>query len=99
MKCLTYHPAAWAELEAEISHCEAERRGAGSHVRTDIADTLMLVREFPGIGRHDAGGGQRIVTRSYRYVIHYQLLANEIVVWAVADPSREPGYWQSRRSP
>ena len=99
MKSLAYHPAAWAELEAEISHCEAERTGAGAHVRADVADTITLVRDFPGIGRRDALGARRIVTRHYHYIIHYGLQGDQIVVWAVADPAREPGYWQSRRSP
>jgi plasmid stabilization system protein ParE len=99
MKGLLYHPAASAELEAEVSLCEAERRGSGSHVRADVAATLALVREFPQIGRRDLGGAQRIVTRLYRFVIHYQLVEDEIVVWAIAHPSRGPGYWHSRRSP
>ena len=98
MKSLAYHPAAWAELEAEVSHSEAERTGAGAHVRADVADTVALVRDFPGIGRRDRLGVQRIVTRHYHYVIHYELLTDQIVVWAVADPAREPGYWKLRRS-
>ena len=99
MKSLAYHPAASAELEAEIAFCEAERHGAGSQVRTDIAITLMLIREFPRIGRRNLAGGQRIVTRHYRYVIHYELLEDKIAVWAIAHPAREPGYWLSRRLP
>ncbi|MEY2879610.1 MAG: hypothetical protein RLZZ15_1990 [Verrucomicrobiota bacterium] len=97
MKVLAYHPAASAELEAEVGHCEAERRGAGVHVRRDVADMLSQLREFPHLGRRDPGGGRRMVTRRYHYLIHYELLDDEIVVWAVAHPRRAPGYWQSRR--
>ncbi|MBI5771266.1 MAG: type II toxin-antitoxin system RelE/ParE family toxin [Verrucomicrobia bacterium] len=97
MKPVAYHPAAHAELEAEISYCESERPGAGVRVRADVAATLARVREFPGLGRRDHQGWQHIVTRRCHYVVHYELLRDEIVVWAVADPAREPGYWLSRR--
>ena len=93
MKFQVYHAAAWAELEAEVSHCEAERRGAGPHVRADIAETLALVCEFPGIGRRDIEGAQRIVTRRYRLIIPCESRGDRIAVWAVAHPAREPGYW------
>jgi plasmid stabilization system protein ParE len=92
-----YHPAAQAELEAEISFCEAERRGAGAHLRDDILTTLKVVAQFPSVGR--AGElGRRIVTQRYHFIIHYELIDDQIVVWAVAHPAREPGYWQTRRS-
>ena len=98
MKFLAYHPAASAELAAEVSLCESERHGAGVHVRSDISETLALVREFPAIGRRDRFGVQHIVTRRYRYIVHYETLGDQIAVWAVAHPAREPGYWSSRRS-
>ena len=98
MKLVAYHPAALAELEAEISCCERERTGAGAHVRTDIAESIALIREFPRIGRCDRSGARRIVTRNYRYIIHYEFVGAQITIWAVAHPAREPGYWQSRRA-
>src|SRR6266542_3385381 len=97
MKLLAFHPAALAEFEAEILHCARERIGAAAHVRADVSETLMLVREFPGIGRADSDGARRIVTRRYRFILHYEILDEQIVVWAVAHPSREPGYWRARR--
>lgn len=99
MKLVVYHPAASAELEAEVSYCERERTGGGVHVRTDIAESVALIRKFPRIGRRGRSGALRIVTRVYHYIIHYELLGEEIAIWAVAHPAREPGYWQSRRPP
>lgn len=98
MRVLVYHPSAHAELEAEIAHSEGERAGAGQHVRGDVAETLGLLREFPALGRIGKSGQRRIVTNRYRYIIHYEFDSERIVVWAVADPAREPGYWQSRLS-
>ncbi len=99
MRVLLYHPAAQAELEAEVAHCERERVGAGAHVRGDIAESLALLVQFPALGRGGEGGMRRVVTNRYHYILHYELVANQIVVWAVADPAREPGYWRIRRSP
>jgi plasmid stabilization system protein ParE len=99
MKELAYHPAALAELEAEVLFCENERPRAGTHVRADISKTIISVRQFPGIGRHGPDGVRRIVTRSYNFIVHYELIADQIVVWAVAHPARAPGYWLARRTP
>ena len=98
MRILVYHPAAQAELEAEVAHCERERKGAGEHVRADISESLAMLRRFPGLGRRGEGGVRRIVTNRYHYILHYEAVADQVVVWAVADPAREPGYWRSRRS-
>ena len=99
MKELAYHPAAQAELEAEVLFCENERPRAGAHVRADISKAIVSARQFPGIGRNAPDGVRRIVTRSYKFIVHYELIADQIVVWAVAHPAREPGYWLAGRIP
>lgn len=97
MIVLAYHPAAQTELEAEIDFCERAQRGAGAHVRADIAETLQLLAEFPELGRLDDDGTRRMVTNRYRFIIHYEVAGNQLVVWAVAHHAREPGYWSARR--
>jgi len=99
MKEVAYHPAAQAELEAEVLYCENERPRSGAHVRADISKSILSVRLFPGLGHNAPGGVRRIVTRSYKFIVHYELIADQIVVWAVAHPAREPGYWLTRRTP
>jgi toxin ParE1/3/4 len=97
MRALVYHPAAQAELEAEVAYYERERTNAGVHLRADIAETLRLLVQFPALGRPESSGVRRVVTNRYRFVLHYELHSDQIVVWAVAHPSRMPGYWQGRR--
>jgi plasmid stabilization system protein ParE len=99
MKEVAYHPAAQAELEAEVLYCENERPRAGAPVRADISKAIVSVRHFPGLGRDVPGGVRRIVTRSYKFIVHHELIADQIVVWAVAHPARAPGYWLARRTP
>lgn len=99
MNRIAYHPAARAEFEAEINYCEHERRGAGSRLRQDIIETLTWVDAYPEIGRVSPNGTRRIVTRSYHFIIHYELIDGLIVIFAIAHPSREPAYWSARRVP
>ena len=99
MRVLVYHPAAHAELEAEVANCERERVGAGSRVRGDITAALQLLVDFPAIGRVGQDGTRRFVTNQYHYILHYELIADQVVIWAIADPAREPGYWSRRRAP
>lgn len=79
-----------------MAHCERERKEAGEHVRADVAEALALVLRFPALGRSGEGGLRRIVTNRCHYILHYEVAAEQIVVWAVADPAREPGYWRPR---
>ncbi len=97
MRSLAYHPAAHAELEAEISYREGERKDAGRHLRSDIDASLAIALRFPEIGRMGLNGVRRLVTRHYHFIIHYDFSEEQIVIWAIVHPSREPGYWLSRR--
>ncbi|MES2696606.1 MAG: type II toxin-antitoxin system RelE/ParE family toxin [Verrucomicrobiota bacterium] len=93
---VAYHPAARAELEAEVGYYNNERPGAGSNLRADVKETISPLRQFPLLGRPDGDGIRRIVTQRYRFIIHYVIVGNRIVILAVAHPSREPGYWLQR---
>ena len=99
MKELAYHPAARTELEAKVLFCETEHPRAGAHAHADTARALVSVPQFPGLGRPGPDGIRRIVTRGYKSIVHDKLIADLIVVWAVAHPARELGYWLARRTP
>ena len=99
MKELAYHPAARTELEAKVLFCETERPRAGAHAHADTARALVSVPQFPGLGRPGPDGIRRIVTLGYKSIVHDKLIADLIVVWAVAHPARAPGYWLARRTP
>ncbi|MBC7367710.1 MAG: type II toxin-antitoxin system RelE/ParE family toxin [Undibacterium sp.] len=98
MKEIAYYPAAQAEIEAEVLYCENERPRAGARVRADLAKSILSVRQFPGIGRNAPSGVRRIVTRSYKFIVHYELITDEIVVWAPSHPARAPGFWLTLRA-
>jgi plasmid stabilization system protein ParE len=96
-------------VEAEREFIEAaarynvERPGLGdefldalSSARTQIADRPRL---FP---KHDLATRRRefryaLIDR-FPYSIIYLVKKGEIVIFAVAHTSREPGYWMRRRS-
>jgi len=76
MKELAYHPAARAELKAEVLYRETERPRAGAHVRAAITRAIVSLRQFPGLGRPGPDGVRRIVTRGYKFIVHYELIAD-----------------------
>ena len=93
------YPQAQAEFESEIANYENARRGWGGLLREDVLSTIRRLSEFPHLGRPAPGRTRRFVTKRFRFIVCYELISDQIVVWAVAHPAREPGYWQSRRSP
>ncbi len=98
MKRIAYHPAARAEFEAEVLYCENERSGSGARLRKDIIATLALIDVHPEIGRPGPDSIRRIVTRSYHFIVHYELIDGLIVIFAIAHPARAPAYWSTRRT-
>jgi plasmid stabilization system protein ParE len=99
MTAIQIHPQASAELEAEITHYENARRGWGSLLREDVLSTIRQIAVFPRLGRPGSLGSRRFVTPRFLFLVHYDFTADQILVLAISHPSREPGYWQSRRAP
>jgi plasmid stabilization system protein ParE len=98
MRQVVFHPAAHQEFVDEVAYCERERRGAGGNVRADVTALLALLGNFPALGRSDNDGVRPAVTSRYRFVVHYELMVDQIVIWAIAHPAREPNYWTVRRT-
>lgn len=94
---VVYHPAATAELAEEAAYYERERPGIGRKLLADVKEAIALIKAYPLVGRIDDIGTRRVVTQRFRFIVHYGLVGSRIVVWAIAHPSREPGYWIQNR--
>lgn len=93
------HAQAQAEFEFEIGYYEAARPGWGGLLREEVLMTIRRLSDFPQMGGPEPVGTRKFVTRRFRFVVRYELMDNQILIWAIYHPAREPGHWLARRAP
>ena len=96
-----FHPAARAEVLAEVDHLDTVRPGLSEEFVAALSATLEIIGTWPGAGRSwpDRLGGQVVRSfglRRFPFRVVYLVEGGSCTVLAVAHQSREPGYWASR---
>lgn len=64
---------------------------------TALNQTLCLVEEYPEIGAGTYSRARRFPVHGFPFHVVYRIRADAIVIVAVANQSRRPGYWGGRR--
>jgi toxin ParE1/3/4 len=97
VKQIRFHPQADAEVEAETQYY---RREAGPEVSSRfvkaVEQAVRLALEFPNSGSEGLANTRRLQLKGFPHSLVYRSVDEGIVVFAVAHPSRVPGYWQAR---
>lgn len=62
-----------------------------------IEHAFRRIRANPNIGEQIGRGERRLLVRRYPYKVIYRILADRIVVVAVAHHKRRDGYWKRRK--
>ncbi len=95
-----------AEAEVEIEearqYLNEQSSRLASRFLADLARTLAAISarplSFPGLETLPAGlPYRRALLAKFRYAVVFEVMADEIVVVAVAHTSRAPNYWLDRR--
>jgi toxin ParE1/3/4 len=94
---LRFLPQAAAEVRKETGYY---RREAGPELAKRfvkaVEQATQLAGEFPDAGSPGPESTRRIQLKGFPFSLIYRLAGDEIVVFAVACHSREPGYWTRR---
>jgi plasmid stabilization system protein ParE len=91
-----YHPAAEAEYLEAVRHYSRISGQLGLAFVTQVEAAIQRARQFPEAWPPFRRGLRRVRTRRFPYGITYEILTDQIFIWAVAHASREPGYWEGR---
>lgn len=90
----------WEEVFAAARWYDRERAGLGDEFVMALDEDLEKIRSnpdtwprWPGI-KQDTVPIQRYVMRRFPDAIGYQVLADAVVIVAVAHAKRRPGYWR-----
>ncbi len=84
------------ELDDAIEYYNYESPGLGDAFLTEVLTALDRIGEFPEAWHPCSKRTRRCQTRRFPYGIIYQAREHEILVVAVANLHREPGYWLDR---
>jgi len=100
VKRARYHPAARDELRSAIGFVESERQGRGVDLEQAVGRVIrrlqLLPQSAPRWPRMDAREIRRAKVKRHPYLVVYAVLADQLVVLAIAHTSKTPGYWRER---
>jgi plasmid stabilization system protein ParE len=92
------HPEAEEDLR-EAAQFYKDRAGLGlaQSFLAEFERSVNLLLEHPLLGAVWRHGKRRWITRRFPYSVIYDVVGEELRVFAVAHQSRRPGYWRRRR--
>lgn len=84
------------ELDDATEYYNYEVPGLGDAFLAEVLKTLDRIGRFPEAWHPCSKRTRRCQTRRFPYGIVYQIREKEILVVAVANLHRKPGYWMDR---
>ncbi len=84
------------ELDEAIEYYNQEAPELGEAFQTEVWKALDRIGKFPEAWSPCSKRTRRCQTRRFPYGIIYQIRKDEILIVAIANLHREPGYWKER---
>lgn len=93
-----WHPLAEVELDDAIDYyLVAAGNAIGRKFANEVERTLALVCEHPAIGKPMLSKARSLPLQGFPFNLVYRVLQDRLVIVALANHSRRPGYWAGRR--
>jgi hypothetical protein len=92
----SFHPAARLEFLEAIAYYEECRKGLGLDFSREVYLSISRVVQFPLAWSEFSEDTRRCLTKRFPYGLIYQIVDEEILIVAVTQLNREPGYWKGR---
>ena len=92
----SFHPSAKIEFNESINYYEECQIGLGAEFAKEIFSTIQRVLQFPEAWSRLSENSRRCLTIRFPYGVVYQILDEEILIIAVMQLNRKPGYWKNR---
>lgn len=92
----SFHPEARAEFLESINYFEEAEEGLGLEYSLEVFSTIQRIVDRPLAWPVHSARTRRCLCRRFRYGVVYRVLKDEIVIFAVMQLNRKPGYWAGR---
>jgi toxin ParE2 len=86
------------ELHEAVEYYNVKSPGLGDQFLLEVLSALERILQFPLAWHPFTDNSRRCQTRRFPYGIAYQILESEILIVALANLHRKPGYWLERIS-
>lgn len=93
---ITFLEIAQIELDEAIEYYNYEVPGLGDAFLTEVLNAIDRIGGFPEAWRPCSKRTRRCQTRRFPYGVIYQIRGQEILILAIANLHRKPGYWKDR---
>ena len=91
-----FHQEAAEELQAAVDYYTGKQADLGREFLNEVARAISLIRRFPAASPRVSPRSRRCRTRRFPYGLVYQERGATVVIIAVMELHRKPGYWIDR---
>ncbi len=92
----TFHPEAKAELNEAVDYYNGCQPGLGSEFAGDVFVAIQNILAYPEAWTPLSKNARRCLVRRFPYGVIYQIAGGAILIVAVMQLNRKPGYWKGR---
>lgn len=93
---ISFLEIAQIELDEAVEYYNTQSIGLGREFLSEALNAMGRIGEFPNAWHRLSERTRRCQLRRFPYGIVYQVRDSEILVVAVANLHRRPGYWKER---
>lgn len=88
--------AAERELYEAVAYYEESSEGLGLEFSREVFATVSRIFKFPEAWSPYSNRTRRCLLKRFPYGIVYRVVGDEVVIFAVMQLNRKPGYWEER---
>lgn len=92
----SFHPDAELELNASIDYYEECKTNLGSEFAYEVHKTIQRILAFPVAWQKLDKDIKRCLTNRFPFGVVYYQRGNEIIILAIMQLNKKPGYWKDR---
>ncbi len=97
MRC-RFHPEAEAELNDVVDYYDECQEGLGLEFAKEVYAAIESICEFPLGWAHLSQNTRKRLLKRFPYGVVYQPKGDEMLIIAVMQLNRKPGYWRHREA-
>jgi len=92
----SFHPLARKELHAAIDYYNECQEALGVEFAEEVYQAIQIILSFPQAWSPLSKNTRRCIISRFPYGVIYQLVKDELIIIAIAQLSKKPGYWHDR---
>ena len=92
----TFHPQAKAELNEAVDYYNSCRLDLGWDFAGEVEAAIQSIVAYPNAWTALSRHTRRCLVNRFPYGVIYQVREKDILIVAIMQLNREPGYWRNR---